>query len=430
MFLFGKSKKNESSLRSGIVEKVKSRMIAIPYDDGDIADPKVVFDRFKDTDEIKIKSTEPNIFEAYVVYKETEYKIEVGNLDINVTPDDPALNVLRESERQVILKAKHGLCVDMIFSDNNMDSFHLQIKLLNMLVPNMAVLIDCDSYRMHSGRWAVMTAESSVPPSPEYMFVLHCVNERESGSSVWIHTHGLNRCGTIELEILGTTVENYEDFGHALNQIVHRLIGDNKFIDEKEPFVIGVSQGNEDIVVTWQRSEWSLKDFPKNILGGPDDRDDEHSINMGVIYVYAREKDIINGKLTSVLKYEKQLTDNPIFYKSTEETRRMRALALERVEYIKKLKDAFDESTVLIKIGLKPDAEYEFDPEYNEYIWFEANELGDDMFKATLTQDAYYVKGMTEGVQGEFAYSEVVDWRVYTKEKVFSPDNIYLFEFK
>lgn len=425
MFLFGKSKKDERSLRSGTVEKDNSRMIAVTLDAVDISDPKVVVGRLKDTDEIAIKSIEPEIC---VVYRGMEYIIEFGDMALNVSPEDPALNSLREDEKQIVLSARRALFVDMTFSENNVDSFHLQIKLLNMLAPNMAALMDCNAYRMHSGRWAVMAAESSVPPAPEYLFVIHCVHGDENGDSVWMHTHGLNRCGTIELEILGTTVENYSNFGNALNAIACRLIGDNKFIDEKEPIVIGVSEGNENIVATWQRSEWSLDEFPKGILGGAEDRDDEHSINMGVIYVYACEKDVMNGKLTSILKYEKQLTNNTIYYKSTNETNRMRALALERVEYLKKISSAFDEHSTLIKVGLTPDAEYEFDPDYHEYIWFEANEMGEETFKATLTQDAYYVKGMTEGVQGEFAYSEIVDWRVYTKEQVFTPDNVYLFD--
>lgn len=427
MFLFGKSKKDERSLRSGTVEKSNSRMIAVPYNAEDISDLMAVGERLKDADEIKIKSIET---EVRVEYKDVEYAIEFGYIDINVQPEDPAMNSLREDEKQIVLLARRALYVDMTFSENNVDSFHLQIKLLNMLAPNMAALMDCNSYRMHSGRWAVMTAESSVPPAPDYLFVIHCVHEEENGDSVWLHTHGLNRCGTIELEILGTTVENYSNFGNALNAIAGRLIGDNKFIDEKEPITIGVSEGNEDIVVTWQRSEWSLKDFPKGILGSAEDRDDEHSINMGVIYAYDSEKDVINGKLTSILKYENQLTNNTIYYKSTAETQRMRALALERVEYLKKISAAFDDRSILIKVGLTPDAEFEFDPDYHEYIWFEANEMGEETFKATLTQDAYYVKGMIEGVQAEFAYSEIVDWRVYTLENVFTPDNVYLFDCK
>jgi hypothetical protein len=274
-----------------------------------------------------------------------------------------------------------------------------------------------------------MTAESDVAPSPNCMFIAHIVNDTEKSDSVWLHTHGLNRCGTIELEILGANMGNWRNLGNALNEIAYRLIGDNKFIDEKEPITVGVFADNKDIVVTWQRSEWALRDFPKGILGGVDDRNDEHSINMGVVYVYASEKDAMNGKLTSILKYAEKLTENTVYYKTTAETQRMRALALERVEYMKKISASLKDCTVLIKIGLTPDPEYGFDDDQYEYIWFEADEMGEDTFKATLTQDAYYVEGMTEGVQREFLYSEIVDWRVFNDEETFTPDDVYLFDF-
>ncbi|MBQ5513233.1 MAG: DUF4026 domain-containing protein, partial [Bacteroidales bacterium] len=61
---------------------------------------------------------------------------------------------------------------------------------------------------------------SKVAPSPDYMFTIHAVNDSEEGTdSVWLHTHGLTRCGTIELEILGADLDNWQELGNALNQI-------------------------------------------------------------------------------------------------------------------------------------------------------------------------------------------------------------------
>ena len=57
MFLFGKSKKNEDSLRKGTVDKVKSRIMAVPSDVELIKNPDDVLARAHDTEEIKIKST-------------------------------------------------------------------------------------------------------------------------------------------------------------------------------------------------------------------------------------------------------------------------------------------------------------------------------------------------------------------------------------
>ena len=425
MFAFGKSKGNDpDELRSGTVERTPSRMFAVPADPETIADVHEVHARLRDTDELTFGQTAEAPFT--VTYKGTEYLFDTADVEFGVDEDDPALGGLNSRERETATGAEHAFGVEMLFADNNMDSYHLQIKLLELLVPDMAALFDDNAYRAHSGRWAKMTAGSKVAPSPDYMFTIHAVNDSEGVTdSVWLHTHGLTRCGTIELEILGADVNNWQTLGNALNQIAHRLVGDNRFIDEMEPKLMGRADGGRDIVVTWQRSERSFRDFPKNTVGGPSDRDDEHSVNMGVIYLYESEDDQIDGRITPIVRWADALSENAVFFKTTSETHRMKALAQERVGWLRRLYRELPEKQIIIKIGLKPDAEYGFDDDQFEYIWFEAKTLDDDGFTATLTQDAFYVSGMAAGVTRECRYDEIVDWRVYTDSETYSPDNIY-----
>ena len=425
MFLFGKSKSNDSrELRSGTVEREISRMIAIPSDPDSITDTDEVHARFHDTDELIFGQTAQAPFT--VTYKGIEYVFDTADVEFDMEEDEPALGALSDSERETVIRADHAFGVEMFYADNNMDSYHLQVKLLNMLVPEMAAMFDDNAYRAHSGRWVRMTAESGVAPSPDYMYTIHAVNDSENGTdSVWLHTHGLTRCGTIELEILGAALNNWHDLGNALNQIAHRLVGDNKFIDEMEPKLMGKTGDGRDIVVTWQRSEWSFRDFPESIVGGPADRNDEHRINMGVIYLYATEDDQLDGRITPIVRWADALSENSIFFKTTSETLRMKALAHERVDWLKRLYNELPEKQIIVKIGLKPDPEYGFDDDQCEYIWFEADELRQDGFTATLTQDAFYVNGMVEGVKRNCGYDEIADWRVFISEETYSPDNIY-----
>ena len=425
MFLLGKSKRSDSNaLRSGTVDRVPSRMFAIPSDPELIDYPDIAASGFHDTDELTFGRTDDSKFT--VTYKGIDYEFSTADVEFSVDEDDPSLSSLNPYELAVALRAKHALGVEMMYKNNNMDSYHLQIKLINMLVPEVAALFDTNAYRIHSGRWVKLTAESKVAPSPDYMITIHAVNDTENGSdSVWLHTHGLTRCGTIELEILGSNVNNWEELGKSLNHIAHRLIGENRFIDEMEPKLMGRTGGGRDIVVTWQRSEWSFKDFPENIVGGPSDRDDEHSINMGVIYLYADEEDQLEGKLTPITEWADALSENTVFFLTTSETRRMRALAQERVGFLRMLDKELDDKEIIVKIALKPDPENGFDDDQYEYIWFAPSEFREDGFTATLTQDAFYVKGMVEGVRRECGYDEIVDWRVFTNDSTYSPDNIH-----
>lgn len=425
MFLFGKSKRNDpNALRSGTVEREPSRMFAVPSDPDSITDTDEVHARLHNTDELRFSQTKEAPFT--VTYKGTEYAFDTADVEFGLEEDDPSLGALNERECETVVGAGHAFGVEMLYADNNMDSYHLQVKLLNMLVPEMAALYDENACRAHSGRWARMTAESRVAPSPDYMYTIHAVNDDTNDTdSVWLHTHGLTRCGTIELEILGADLYNWQELGNSLNQIAHRLVGDNQFIDEMEPKRMGKAADGRDIVVTWQRSEWSFRDFPKNIVGGPSDRNEEHSLNMGVIYLYESEDDQLDGKITPITKWAEILSENAVFFKTTSETRRMKALAQERVGWLRRLYDEMPEKQIIVKIGLKPDPEHGFDDDQYEYIWFEADELRADGFTATLTQDAFYVRGMVAGVRRECRYDEIVDWRVMTDTDSFSPDNIY-----
>lgn len=425
MFFFGKSKRNDpKALRSGTVERVPSRMFAIPSEAASSLNRADLWKRLRDTDELTFGTIDQPPFT--VTYKGIEYTFDTADVEFGMEEDDSSLAALNDSEREIAVHSKTAFGVEIVFADNNMDSYHLQIKLLNMLVPDMAALFDSNAYRAHSGRWVRMTADSKVAPSPDYMYTIHAVNDSEGNTdSVWLHTHGLTRCGTIELEILGADLNNWNDLGNSLNQIAHRLVGDNQFIDEMEPKLMGRTGDGRDIVVTWQRSEWSFKDFPKNTVGGPSDRNDEHSINMGVIYLYENEEDQMDGRITPIVKWADALSDNAVFFKTTSETQRMRALAQERADWLRKLHDELAEKQIIVKIGLKPDPDCGFDDEQFEYIWFEPTQFRDDSFTATLTQDAFYVSGMVKGVQRECTYDEIVDWRVYTSDDVYSPDNIY-----
>ena len=165
MFLFGKSKRNDpKALRSGTVEREPSRMFAIPSDPAAILNREELWNRLHDTDELAFGQTQEAPFT--VTYKGTEYLFDTADVEFGVEEDDPAIGALNEKERGVVLNATHA--------------FGVEIKLLDMLVPDMAALFDSNAYRAHSGRWAKMTAGSKVAPSPDYMFTIHAVNDSEN----------------------------------------------------------------------------------------------------------------------------------------------------------------------------------------------------------------------------------------------------------
>ncbi|MBQ1574425.1 MAG: DUF2314 domain-containing protein, partial [Clostridiales bacterium] len=142
---------------------------------------------------------------------------------------------------------------------------------------------------------------------------------------------------------------------------------------------------------------------------------------------YRNDYEEQNKIYTPVQDFNQFLGQNPMFMFSTEETKRMSALAIERIPYMLKAFENKD-NTVIIKVGLITDKEHwssEDKPE-REHIWFELKDIKDGSIVAELTQDPYYVSGIKQGDIGTYPFSDITDWLVFTKECRISPDDAYL----
>ena len=123
--------------------------------------------------------------------------------------------------------------------------------------------------------------------------------------------------------------------------------------------------------------------------------------------------------------YPEELKNNSMFMLTNEETAREKALAIERVRY---MKTAFlnGAKVVLVKVGLMIDDEYKTETNQREHIWFELKSVDSDTFTAELTQEPYMVSGIYAGAIGTYSYNDITDWIVYTEEERITPDDVYL----
>ena len=162
-------------------------------------------------------------------------------------------------------------------------------------------------------------------------------------------------------------------------------------------------------------------------LGGRQDRQEGNNGNTCAIYVYVTPEDYEAGKYQPVTIFDEILAENPLYWLSNKETDRMKALALERLDY---MKEAFAEegNQILIKVGLLVDKEFRSDDNDKEHIWFELLALEESEFQARLTQEPYYIEGLHEGDENWYRYEQITDWLIFTPEGRISPDDVYLLE--
>lgn len=431
MGLFG-DKKSKLPVRlegreplTGTIPKDYSYMLGVPRQQQDINDVEQLFKRIKSNDEIEVMAKSTAEKPCVVVkYKKEEYSIEfhVTTFDI---PELYTINHLLDDEsKKIIQDNKRGLCLNMTFGTDNVVSYHLQLKMLNIMIPDLIAIVDFSCEKIFSGKWAKLAAQSKVPPSPLYLYTVQAVSGKKD--KVWLHTHGLNRCGGVELEIINSNKKNCDNHYNVLMALAGRIVDKSGFINENESMYIALLSKNIELVATWVDWKRVMPNLEKRALGGLLDRKDEgHNGQTGIVYLYASEEDYNNEIFSPVSIYDENLADNPLIMYSNEETNRMKALAAERL-YV--LKDCVKNqgAEALIKVGLNQDAKYEMEEDFHEHIWFRLLELKENSFIAELTQEPYYVDNLNAGDTRELRYDDITDWMMFVDEQRITPDTVYL----
>ena len=355
-----------------------------------------------------------------VFYEDEEYSGGIFVTEAQVPPAPG--NLFDEEEWSHLKNAQHQLTVYMGFGKKPYHAYHLHLKLLVALVPDLIAIYDESAERMVNGRWAKMAAASAATPGPNDLFMVSAVAGEDG--SVWLHTHGLCRFGLTELEILDSDREHYNDHYHVVSTLAGMML-DSGETSREGGFYIGMLADRIPVLavaVPWTKA---LSEYPDLKAGGLSDRKDSHNSRTAVIFLYKSPEDQANDVHSKVSVYDDIWDENPIFYFSTAETNRMSQVARERFDSAKK---AFSEgNTVLLKIGLPVD---NGDDGEREHIWFELKSLEDRGFIATLTQEPYNVSGIHEGDDRFLSVDDITDWLVFHEklQRRIGPDSAYLLE--
>ncbi len=410
--------------------KEKSYMIAIPKHEEELNNISLIMLRLRNAKDFNITNlttSENGTPVIEVEYKGNTYTVEIDVESYEIPEMFKVAHFFKNIDIEAIDKQDVGLLVSMGFSDNILDSYHLQLKVICTIFPETLGIIDCSAEKILSGAWAALAAESTTPPAPRYIFTTQAVYS--SDEDVWLHTHGLNRCGIMELEIINSTKETSNNHYYVIETVAARLVDEPESFEGDRSLHIANFSNNQPLVVTWVPWEQAMETVREGSLGGPEDRDDEggHNGYTGSLFVYETPYDMMNGKFTHISVYDELLEDNPMFMFTSDETKRMKALAMERVDYMKKVFLNGAEAA-LVKVGLKVDDEYKSEGNGYEHIWFALKSVDEDSFTAELTQEPYMVSGMHTGSVGTYSYDEITDWIIFTKNGRITPDEVYLIE--
>lgn len=403
----------------------KSYMLVIPKNqETDFLNDS--FKRLEEIDNLKIKEKDFNAQRGFIFikleYENEEYEVGFYPGGISVPEYYLSKNFFfNEEEKTTILKAQKSLTIFMKFNDDYKKSYHLQLKLATVMVPDLIGVMDESAEKMLPAKWVFMMANSKVLPNPKSLFTVQAVAGKNK--EVWLHTHGLCRCGIPELEILNSDESNYQNHYNLISTYaMHLLEKKNDLADFEAGCFIGRLINGYPVVATSRSWTTGIKEYKHLKLGNMKDRKGGHNTKTNIIFLYKSEEDENKKVLSKVSIYNNLWGENPLFFFSDDETFRMKALAIERFDYVK---EAFKnkDNTIIIKVGLPLKEKGKF-----EHIWFELLEIKGKKFKAKLTQEPYDIPDMHTGDEAWYTVNDITDWIIYTKEFPVNPDNAYLLE--
>lgn len=434
LFNGSKEKKEENSLKEAPLAYWEefSHMLALVPNNYTITED--IFENIKAIDgiEIKEKSLPSEDYPGQIVlsYKGTDFDVRFYLGDFYAEEMYQwQLQYFTEEEKEQILNSKNALIVYMKFEGDAKICYHLQLKLVYAMVPEMVALCDESAERMLNKKWVELAAKSNVLPAPESIYTVQAVYDE---NEVWLHTHGLCRCNLHEIEILDSRKDDYYAHYSLLSNYASRMIDGNYSNEDEEEIQLGFFYDKSPIVATSKKWIDALKYYPNVTLGGLEDRKESHNSKTNIIFLYENEEDYNNNTVSLPSKFTEKFVNNPLFFLSKEETARMSNLARERFSYVERMlkkKQESNEDITIIKLGLETiDEEGNLDSTNLEHIWFEAISMEGDSFKAVLTQEPYHIPDLHEGDEGTYSINYVSDWKIYTEKGVVTPETVYLLD--
>jgi hypothetical protein len=317
---------------------------------------------------------------------------------------------ITEADLAAARESAWSVVVSMHLGPAPLRDFHRLARLLDALAPEAAMVYDVDALTPRSPRWLHELASSETPPSPATLFTIHDVAP-ENGKSHWLHTHGLGRCGSLELDLLDVPADGAGPLGQLLSSVASLFI-ERGFPEPGEPFLAG-----ESLELVWLPWEEALEHVPPDTVGGPSDRDGSHAGARGVL--------LCPSTFQSPAEYLPILRENPLLFVSDLETERMALLASERLPRFLRLLSRFGQAPgwlFLVKLGYAVD-EAET-PSEREHLWFEVHAYAAGEVDATLLNQPYRIERFSEGQRSSHSLDQLSDWAVLAPAGRFDPNSI------
>ncbi|OAT51071.1 uncharacterized DUF2314 family protein [Proteus hauseri ATCC 700826] len=363
------------------------------------------------------------------------------------------------------------ILLETLFSDalHPLASYHHQLNFLNIIAPEMVLALDESAAgKALTPEWIRFQLETpDLYPEVESLYVIHAVYDTENDppTMFWFHTHGLERCGLTEVDlVIPSMLESYYGIPDIFRCFVNNSINHQQ-IEFGEPMLCGQTSSGLEYLVALPYEEgirhvnqstpldnlrpleemrYDTNDAPSGIfLGDMADRDEYHQHPSSMLFRTNEENPVLE---TFFKGYEEQQAI--MLLRTNEETYEMSEKAKLRWEYFVSMFDNYNQPPVeqknnlfskwlskgkteetdnpwqfMIKFGI-PYGKNEKEKEL-EHMWFIPQSLDGNTVYAKLINVPFYIEDMDEGKVYPIDIALITDWVITYQDNNYTPNNIY-----
>lgn len=347
------------------------------------------------------------------------------------------------------------VCFETMLDDQDPLTSYLELmRLASESVGDAPAVLDVNTSMCHDRNGIEqLFGTPDVEPPAEVLWVVHVVSLDEPGDAadapadpddalnetMWIHTHGLRRCGRPELEMLAVNNALVNPAAELLNGIAELSLA-FELPPPGEPFEVG-----QNLVVTFQPWQIAAAHLPDSVPGSAQDRrelaeelageeEEDLDAHRGLSAVACAPQPV--GPRGDKWVYPQQALvqlaqDETVIYRTPRATRRQQVLAQREWPQFatalatvrgSHLNGTHDAPRFLLKAGF--DFEDQSSEMTREHLWFDVHNIEKDVAQTSLLNEPHYVTSFARGDEVRVDRSLVSDWIISTPLGDFGPVNI------
>lgn len=271
----------------------------------------------------------------------------------------------------------------------------------------------------------------------QHLFIIHAVQGEKPGTSDWVHTHGLERVGGFDFDILAPSEAMLGPIDTAMRALAFAVV-DGEVRPDTARHTIAYPDGDVRFV--------PVAEFMREAL--PEHRalrnmSEDHSENRSVVCdpmggageargVRAMLSKLGGSRPKPARVFQPKDADGMVFAFSKKATEIMAARSVATLPVLRSFMQEFHELIhpgpdlqglgVLMKIGYKVD-DAESDTE-REHLWFEVHGVGERTVDATLLNQPHGIARMNEGDRGEHPIELLTEWSIMTPGGTITPQSL------